>query len=408
MDYSVYEIAAGINLNCFPSDNEGMSFLSVNILSQLSRETASLNAVLPFVLMKGTFSRTDGGALKTAMEAAGGMSVLPFSEKIGEIQSIGFRSAFPDAFLKPALSLLCELVSKPATRGGLLLPDYVSATCGELAGKLSDSSPDLLERCTAEMCAYEDYAVSPQGEEEEVEGINYKKLSKHYKTLLQTAPVELVYLGSADEKQLVSELRRGLNTLARSEIDYEMGTDVRLNSVEEEPRRVTAASVDGLERTALGYRFGENFFDLDHTVFELLAVLAGQKLRSDSQDRFSGIEVFNDCVKGIFAVAASAEDGEAKLDELFAGVLSAIAEGNFTDDELSAAKAELARSYAALPAEPASFSRYVLSAVLSGREPDLEDDLAGLQDISAAEVSAAAAGASPDLIYEENTDADIG
>ena len=403
MDYSVFEIAGGINLTCFPGSS-GKSFISVNVLSQLSRDTAALNAALPFVLMKGSFSCPDSSALNAAMSAAGGMSIIPFSKKYGEIQSIGFRSFFPEEFRKTAVQLVCELLSKPATRGGLLLPDYVSSVCEELADRILDRDESILHRCIREMCVYEEYSVSRRGEPEELSGINYKKLSKHYKSLIQTAPIEIVYIGSADPLKLANELKRSLSTLARTETDYEMGTDIRLNSVEDTPRHQNGSSFNGIERAALGYRFGERFYDYDYTVFQTMLKLAG--ILSAAPGSGFGTPVFyTDGIKGLFAVcSAPCESNGQSFEEFFASVLDRIAQQNFTADEFALAVKQLEEFYSALASDPAALCAFILCTVIAGKEPDIDGALECLQTVTPADVAAAAAGVVPDMVYTETAD----
>lgn len=404
MDYSVFEIADGINLNCFPGSGDE-SFLSVNILSQLSRETVSLNAVLPRVLLKGCFSCPDEESLKSAMKTSGGMTVEPFSEKYGEVQAIGIRTVFSTSSYKQTVGLVCELLCNPSTRGGLLLPDYVKSVCDEYAEEISDSDQGSIDRCLKEMCAYEDYAISTAGCAEDVSSINYKKLSKHYKTQLQIAPIEIIYFGTANERQLVNEFKRGFSTIARTEIDYEIGTDVRLNSVEDNPRRASESTPDGIERIALGYRCGEGYFDYDFNVFKLMLKIAVNKAKNKAPDLYNDILESSDRIKGVFAVSASSA-GESGTDfaELFNNVLSEMAEGRISEEELSNAARVLKKCYEKVLADPESLSNFILSSLLSGSEPDMDECIEWIGRITAGEIVSAAAGVVPDMIYSETTD----
>ena len=48
------EIASGVALNCLRSDKFKTACMSVNLLCQLERETASINALVPYVLRRGS------------------------------------------------------------------------------------------------------------------------------------------------------------------------------------------------------------------------------------------------------------------------------------------------------------------------------------------------------------------
>lgn len=119
--------------------------------------------------------------------------------------------------LEQATALLGELLLSPATRGGLLLPKYVDSEREKaediIRSRVNDKRSYSVTRCIEEMCCYEDFAVGRFGSLDDMRSVNYKKLTKQYRALLQTAPIEIFYCGKASEKQLVAALRDALATL---------------------------------------------------------------------------------------------------------------------------------------------------------------------------------------------------
>ncbi len=108
--------------------------MSVTLLTQLRRETAAMNAVIPFVLRRGTTRYSDMEQLSRRMDELYGAAVEPVVRRIGEIQCIGFYGSFPDRTIARGEALLgdtCALdgaaAARPVTRGGLLLPQYVDS-----------------------------------------------------------------------------------------------------------------------------------------------------------------------------------------------------------------------------------------------------------------------------------------
>ena len=53
------EILPGVYLTALRSDKFKTGCLSVNLLTQLDRDTASMNAVIPYVLRRGSRYHTD-------------------------------------------------------------------------------------------------------------------------------------------------------------------------------------------------------------------------------------------------------------------------------------------------------------------------------------------------------------
>ena len=103
---------------------------------------------------------------------------------------------------------------------------------------MNDKRSYALTRCIEEMCCYEDFAVSRFGSESEAENIHYKKLTRHYRELIQTCPVEIFYCGKTDFKAVSAAMRDAFSAMPRGEIDYDIGTDLRMNAVEDHVRFV--------------------------------------------------------------------------------------------------------------------------------------------------------------------------
>ncbi len=130
MDFSRTEILPGIFLSHLRSDKFKTACMSITLLSQLRRETASLNALIPFVLRRGTTRYADMARLSARMDELYGTAIEPVVRRVGEIQCLGFYASFPEqaylpggaSLMNEAVSLMGEMHLSPVTRGGLLLP----------------------------------------------------------------------------------------------------------------------------------------------------------------------------------------------------------------------------------------------------------------------------------------------
>ena len=144
MDYYRGELAPCVYLTALRTDRFKTGFLSASLLTQLTREKAAGNAVLPYVLRRGTASAPDMRALSARLDALYGASVEPLVRKLGEIHAVGFYASFPqDRFLpgdtqvlRDVAALMGELWLSPNTRGGLFLPDYVDSEREKLLERL--------------------------------------------------------------------------------------------------------------------------------------------------------------------------------------------------------------------------------------------------------------------------------
>ena len=140
MEYTRAEILNGVWLTHIRSDKFKTACLSLTLLTQLQRETAAMNALLPLVLRRGTARYPDMEAISRRLDELYGAAVEPVVRRIGEIQCLGFFASVPEEDYLPAgadvLRGTCELMGQlllfPNTRGGLLLPNYVDSERSKL------------------------------------------------------------------------------------------------------------------------------------------------------------------------------------------------------------------------------------------------------------------------------------
>ncbi len=413
------EILPGVWLSHLRTDKFKTACLSLSLLTQLRRETAALNALIPYVLRRGTRRYGDMEALSARMDELYGTAIEPVVRRIGEIQCIGFYASIPEgdflpggqSVLREAANLLGDLLLTPATRGGLLLPQYVDSEREKLLetirSRLNDKRGYALFRCIEEMCCCEDFAAGRLGGESECESIHYKKLTRQYQDLLQTCPIELFYCGRAEEKLVVSLLRDALATLPRGEIDYDIGTDVRMNALEEQPRSVEEALDVTQGKLVIGWRLGECMEEPDlAALYVFNAVFGGgstSKLFMNVREKlqlcyYAGSLV--DTHKGLLLVSAGVDfaDRDAAQVEIFAQ-LEAMRRGEITEEELAAARSCVAGDLRALVDGQGELEGFYLAQALDG--PDCSPlELAELcEDVTREDVAAVAQSVDCDMIY---------
>ena len=95
------EILPGIFLNHVQDDKFKLASLSFTLLTQLKRETASMNALLPSVLCRGSRNYDTLDKLSCRFEELYGSSVSCMVKKYGEIQAFGIALSYPEAVFLP-------------------------------------------------------------------------------------------------------------------------------------------------------------------------------------------------------------------------------------------------------------------------------------------------------------------
>ena len=419
MGFNRTELMPGVFLSHLRSDKFKTACMSVTLLTQLRRETAAMNAVIPFVLRRGTTRYSDMEQLSRRMDELYGAAVEPVVRRIGEIQCIGFYGSFPEpdylpggeALLGDTCALMAQLLLDPVTRGGLLLPQYVDSEREKLLdiirSRMNDKRSYALTRCIEEMCCYEDFAVSRFGSESEAENIHYKKLTRHYRELIQTCPVEIFYCGKTDFKAVSAAMRDAFSAMPRGEIDYDIGTDLRMNAVEDHVRFVEEEMDVTQGKLVLGFRLGECMEEPDIPALYVFNAVYGSgatsKLFMNVREKLSLCYYASSAVslhKGTMLVSSGIEFDklDAARDEILAQ-LDSVRRGEITDDELRSAKKSVASDLRAVQDSIGELEGFYLSQALDGLDYGPAELAALAEDVTKEDVQAIAESIECDLIY---------
>ena len=419
MEYSRTEIRPGVWLTHLREDKFKTACFSVSLLSQLNRETAAMNALIPFVLRRGTASFPDMEALSARMEELYGTVVEPIIRRIGEIQCSGFYASFPEddflpkgeGVLKDTIELTLDLLLSPVTRGGLLLPAYVESERDKLldliSSRMNNKRSYAVLRCIEEMCCCEDFAVSRYGDEESCRSINYKKLSRHYRILLQTSPIELFYCGRASLRDVKALLRDHLSTLPRGEIDTEIGTEIRMNALEAEPRSTVEEMDVAQANLVIGWRLGECMDDPDFAALyvfnDLFGGSTGSKLFLNVREKLSLCYYASSIIdirKGLLLVSSGIQltNLDAAKAEIFAQ-LDAVCRGDFSEDDLRTAKAGVISDLRSIPDSQGALESFYLSQAVAGADYSPTDLAELVNEVTAEQVIDIAKSVECDQIY---------
>lgn len=400
------ELIPGVWLTALRSDKFKTGCLSINLLTQLKRETAAFNAVLPFVLRRGTRFHPDMQTIAAELDSLYGTGVEPIVRKIGEIQCIGFYASFPDDKYLPAGSeafekaanLSCEMLLAPNTRGGLFLPAYVESEKEKLLelirSRVNEKRSYAHFRLLEQMCCYEDYAVSRFGTEDTAESIYYQKLTKYYHSLISASPVEIFYCGSMEASKVADILSDALSGMTRGEINYDIGTDIRMNAVEDQVRSFVDEMSVTQGKLVMGFRLGECMEEPDLAAIYVFNAVYGSgvtsKLFMNVREKLSLCYYASSTVdthKGIMLVSSGVDFD--KVDEAKSEILAqleAVKSGDISDEELEAARRSVASDLRACLDSQGELEGFYLANTIDGLEFSPDELAALVCDVSREDV----------------------
>ncbi len=90
------EILPGVWLTALENDKFKTGCLSISLLTQLDRETAAMNALIPYVLRRGSRNHTDMQALATELDGLYGSYIRACCARSARYSASAFSRSFAD------------------------------------------------------------------------------------------------------------------------------------------------------------------------------------------------------------------------------------------------------------------------------------------------------------------------
>lgn len=412
-------IMPNVVLTCLTTDKFKTASLSINLLAPLERETASMNALIPSVLSRGTVTYRDMAAIAAKLDSLYGASLKPTVGKKGEVQTIGFFADFVDEAYVPEggnilgemIALVSEMLIMPNTSGGLLRREYVESEKEQLLenirGRINEKRAYSLLRLFEKMCVMEDYSVDKLGTEITAESITPRALTHHYHDLLASAPIEFFYCGSAKPGDVKAAIKSAFAGLPRNNEEPDIGTEVWLTPLEDNYRYFEDVMQVTQGKLAIGLRLGDCMEEPDTAAIKVFNGIFGgcvtSKLFMNVREKLS-LAYFASSVidlhKGILAVSSGIEFDkyDAALSEIFAQ-LEAIKNGDFSDDELEAAKRSIAGDYRSVEDSPRALEDFYLNQMLIGPGCSPSELALLVEEVTREQVIYIALGVKCDAVY---------
>jgi predicted Zn-dependent peptidase len=330
----------------------------VNLITHLNGATASMTALLPRVLRRGSAAHEDMRSLADALDELYGARVEPIVRKKGELHCVGFLAEFIDDDFLPGgenvlervTSLLGEILLMPRTRGGLLTRDYVESErvnlINDIRARVNEKRVYALDRLIANMCGGEAFGTNTLGGEAEARAVTPMALTRHYQDLISSSEIEIFYCGAASPDRVSAAVTEAIAPLPRQGSARVVGADVRLEPPEPKPRRFTESMDVRQAQLAIGFRLGECMKAPDYPALMVFnAVFGGSvtsKLFLNVRERLSLCYYASSSIekhKGVMTVSSGVDF--ARIDEALREIyaqLGAAAAGDISDWELLSAK----------------------------------------------------------------------
>ena len=397
----------GVTLRCVTDRRFRHGCLSVQLVEPMTRASAAPGALLPSVLLRGTRQRPDLRRITLHLDDLYGASVSAQVRRVGDLRTTGFYASFledryalpGDRVLAPMAEFLAELLLDPAMENGIFRADYVESEKKNLISTIESEKNDkrayAAARMLERMCRGDSFGIPRLGRTEDAEAVTPDSLTAYYRTLLDTAPVELCYVGGAAPEAVAALLRPMAAALARHVSPLPSQT----------PFRDAGDGGDVVEtmdvaqgKLCLGFVTPVTNRDPRFAAMQVFNTLFGGGMTSklfrnvrEKQSLCYAIGSGYYGSKGIVTVSAGIDSGcRDRVQAEILRQLDLCRAGNITDAELTAAREALLSGLRAVHDSPGAMESYYETAALSGSGRTPETYMEEIRAVTAADAAAAA------------------
>ena len=404
------ELFPGVYLRCCQDSRFKQGCLSIQILRQVCREEAALNALLPAVLLRGSRVHQDLRSIIRRLDTLYGATIGAQVRRVGDYQTTGFYCAFMDdrfalpgdQVMEPMFAFAEELLLNPLLEDchgeKAFRESYVEGEKKNLIATMESERNDkqvyAMRQLLKTMCKGDSFSVSRLGEPEDVAAITPSRLYAHWNMILKTSPIRLFYVGSADPEQAADMLKKVFSSLHR---DFrKLPPQTPFCPGEGEDKTETMEVAQG--KLCMGFTTDITNQDPRFAAMQVMNNILGagmtSKLFNNVREKLSlcysiGSNYYS--TKGIVTVSAGIDfDKEEQTRREILHQLELIAEGEITEEEMSAARQALYSGLRAVKDSPGSMESYYSTAALSGLNLEPEPYMQAVSKVTRAEVAKAA------------------
>ena len=419
MNRKIVELKQGIKAHFINTDKHKTDLTCVILTVPLKREYVTKNALIPFLLRRGTEKLPNQYLINKEMENMYGASFNLGIDKSGDniilkfyIETISNEYALDgENILKRNIENLLDIIFNPLKNNGLLNQDFLDIEKENLRkvinSKIDDKDAYAFERCISEMYKQNGFGLYKFGYIEDIDKITIEEITEYYGWLISNAKIDIFMSGKINEKEFTNVLlenqnikdlnpREGYYILNRQSTESRQNVE---NEVFESMNVVQGKLVLGLN------------VDFDDENLQAIALVYNailgdgansmmfQNVREKAGLAYSSKSTFIKQKMNIFIRCGIQIENYEKALNLIKVQLDNIKTGEFSDEDIEVAKVYLTSSIKNIEEEQDTEIVYYIGQELSGTNRSIEEYIDRIQRVSKEDILAFAEKVSINTIY---------
>lgn len=416
MEYIRKEVGNGIGISTISTDKFKSSLINFSFIRPLSSEEASLNALVPAILKRGTMNYKTYMEIQKKLESLYGANLNLDVNKKGEKHIIRFSIEGPEAeytgeenYTAKLFNILLEIIYNPLIENGAFAEKYIAQEKENLIkrieGRINDKKQYAYERAIEEMCKGEKFSVYKFGDIESVKKIDNMCLYDHYKKILETSPIEITIVGKSVDIDIEKTLRDKIDMNRKEIVDIPREN---ISNKRQGGKSVIFEKMDVSQgKLILGYRinipYEDKLFDAFIVASEILGGGPNSKLFINVREKESlAYYVYSQVLKykSIMIVSSGIEiENFEKAKEIVKSQVEEMIKGNFTEEDIKDAKSSITTSIKTLQDNNYTVAEYYLSNAVSKEDKSFDDYVNSIKSVTREDIISSCQELKLDTIY---------
>ena len=414
---NIKTLSSGLNLCYHKTTQFKTSVVTLNIITPLDAK-ASHKALLVHLLARTNKDYPTITEMNRKLASLYGAVISPSVHKIGESQVLSLSLVCIDerfalsneAVLAEGIKLLLDCLFTPDITPKGFKEDNMEREKRLLCEKIDSENDDKIryayKKMISEMCCDENYGISELGEKEEIEALTGADVFTVWKQLLLYSHMQINITGNFNEILVEDAILPYFEKLERKKNDI---TEVHTEFITESYASKTVTEKQKVQqgKLVIGMRAGMTY-DMDNfAAIKVMTAIFGSgtfsKLFMNVTEKLSLCYYCSARLiasKGIIAVQSGVEtENIDKALEAIRFELDEVRKGNFTEEDIKAAKLSLKDSYNSISDSVMSTDSWFTAQCLSGEFLTPDDYINMIENVSREEIIVAANMVTEDTVF---------
>lgn len=403
-------IKEGIKAHFIKTDLFKTNLIYVMLTTKLERETVTQNALIPFLLRRGTNNLKTQSELNKKFEEMYGATFDCGIDKIGDNQALKFfietindkYTLSQENLLEESLDVLFDIVFNPLMKDGKFNEEYLKIEKENLKkvieAKIDNKALYALDRCIENMYEDKGFGLYKYGYLEDVDKIDNSSISSQYKTFINNAKIDIFISGNFDELKIQKFIENKLNNISPRKEDiiinnFSTENKQKVENVKEiqEEMNITQGKL------VIGLDVLNPNKDIQNAVTIYNAILGGsansflfQNVREKTGLAYTARSNYNKMKSNIFISCGIEIPNYEKAVNIIKEQLENLKTGNFSEDDLLNAKRFIIAGIKTIEAEQDTEIVFYIGQEIAKQRVSIDEYITSIEGITREDVIEAA------------------